>query len=314
MSDLARRKVEVTFTFYGDGSTVTLKNHAVICDIASGGLESGVMCQIRIYGMSLSRMNQLSTSQTGFIAQTLNSITVKAGAEGEALRPVFQGDIVQAFVDFSGVPDVAFNVTGLSMGAINAKPASPVSYPDGARVQDIMATLAVNAGLMFHNNGVDAALPGSLYFSGTCTDQIRDCANAARISWLVSMNTLSIWPQNFALPSDISGLPEISEATGMVDYPSYYAGGVNVQTFFNPLINFRDAFNLKSQYSPASMISNYGVPLASSAGEVVRPATEGVWIVQNVRHSIASETLGGPWFTMITASRSTQTGTSDFAR
>lgn len=102
-----QKQITVIFNIIATGKTLTISGHRVGCQIASAGLETGVMCSLRIEGMRLQDMNNLSTVQIGIIAQGLNTVTVQAGDATNGLKTIFQGAIIEGFVDYDGAPNVA---------------------------------------------------------------------------------------------------------------------------------------------------------------------------------------------------------------
>lgn len=307
MSDTSfeKRRIDVVFNIVqggfdgNDNEQITLSGHRVFCQILSAGMETGVMCALRIEGMKLDQMNLLSVVQAGVVAQSQNTVTVMAGSEGSALSTVFSGGVIEGFVDYSGAPNVAFEVRALSTAIPDTMPVTTTSFNSAVSVSTIMETIAGKIGLKFQNHGVDAVLPSS-YCWGTASAQMRSCAQAAGIYYIISMNILHIWPKAFT--ADSSGAVEVSSDNGLIGYPSYSQGGVGLQCLFNPSIAFRSTIKLKSQYSPAAWVNDSG-QLKSLAGGAIYPPSNGLWVVQRMQHDLQTEEPGGPWVTTIEAAR-----------
>lgn len=311
-SSFTQKKIDVVFTIV-NGSTssdLTITGHRVACQIVNSGLDTGVMCSLRIEGMQLSDMNRLSIIQAGIVAQSLNTVTVKAGDSSAPLATVFQGGVIEGFVDYGNAPNVAFVVTALSMSIPGAQPITPTSYPSGAAVADIVQAIATKAGLNFQNNGVIQYLSGSLYFWGTAADQLAAVAAASRISYCIASSVLSIWPPG-TLQSGSSAI-DVSATSGLLGYPAYSQYGVALRLLFNPNIGFRSTINLKSNYSPAAWVNGQG-QLNKLGGQNVYPASDGTWVVVNVQHDIQSETPSGTWETNLVAARPDFAGSIAFA-
>lgn len=313
-----KRRIDVVFNIVqggfdgSDNEQITLSGHRVSCQILSAGMETGVMCALRIEGMKLDQMNRLSVVQAGVVAQSQNTVTVMAGSEGSALSSVFSGGIIEGFVDYSGAPNVAFEVRALSTAIPSSMPVTTTSFNSGASVATIMQTIAGKIGLKFQNNGVDEVIAGPVYYWGSALAQMNACARASGIYYIVSMNILNIWPRAFV--ADADDAIEVSSDNGLIGYPSYSQGGVGLQCLFNPSIGFRSTIKLKSQYSPAAWVNDSG-QLKSLAGGSIYPPSNGLWVVQRMQHDLQTEEPGGPWVTTIEAARPELSGrVSTFGR
>ncbi|MBO1326044.1 hypothetical protein K2X14_10240 [Acetobacter sp. TBRC 12305] len=310
---LARKRIDITIAFADGGfgaqgaPSLTLTGHCVACHILSTGLETGMMCRLRVQGMDLQTMNRLSVAQAGVVAQGLNTVAVMAGDDGTVLPLVFAGGITEAFVDYNTAPDIAFEIQALSTAIPAAAPVAPTSFNADVAVSVVMGALAAKAGLGFANNGVDTALAGGVYYKGAALEQIDACARAANITYHIGMGLLSIWP--YAVPAQAGGqdVPEISAATGLIGYPSYSQYGVGFRSVFTPSIGFRDLVRLDSPYSPAAWANGAG-QVGSVAGGGILPPSNGVWVVQSVAHDLQSETPGGAWTTTVEAARPSLAG------
>ncbi len=313
---LTKKKIDVIFDINQGGfsentETITLKDHRVGCQILSTGYETGMMCALRIEGMKLSTMNRLSVAQASIVGVSPNTVTVMAG-DADGMPTIFTGGIVEAFVDYSGAPNIAFQVSALSTGIPAAMPIEPTSFASSASVADIMKTIADKIDFRFVNHGVDAVLSGGVYYPGTATQQIDSCARAGGIEYHMGNKTLSIWPQTVSADSDTA--ITVSASTGMIGYPNYSQGGVLVQTLFNPNINFRDTIKLESDYSPAAWVNNNGQLRSLGEAASIYPPSNGLWVVQKIEHDLQTELPDGPWFTMLEAQRSELAGKLAFGR
>lgn len=275
-----RRAINVTITLgtgqFGDtlGNTVTLTGLRVLASIAAAGGDAQGQLQLRIYGLPISMINQLTT--IGPIATQIrskNTVLVAAGDVGSALTTVFEGTIDTAYGDFQGAPDVALNINALSALAAAVKPVGANSWKGSVDVAVIMETLADTMGFVFENNGVTAQLSNP-YFPGTALAQVKACAKAANIRYSTDLGTLAIWPKNGFREGDI---PIISKETGMVGYPLFSSNGMSVHSIFIPNIKGGSKVTVQSTLSVAN----------------------GTWIVGNVVHNLESERPGGAWFTQL---------------
>lgn len=240
--------------------------------MAMNGVESMGQIQMRLWGLPLHMMNQLTT--IGTIATQIrnnNRIVVMAGDEGSAMATMFDGTINTAWADMSGAPDVPFNITGFAGLAELLRPVPVSSYKGAAPVQDIMANLADIMGLSFENNGVNLRL-SCPYLTGTALTQVRAVARAAGINYAIDKGTLAIWPRNGTRKGEI---PVMSPKTGMVGYPAYTGTGISVSSIYTPSAKLGGKVRVESTLTPAN----------------------GEWVIVRIQHELDCLIPGGQWFT-----------------
>jgi hypothetical protein len=275
-----KKRVDVTIALgtgqFGEtgSNTVTLTGYRVQTMIQCAGGDAMDASQIRIFGLPLSMINQL-TSVGPINAQIRNNtMQVAAGDDESGMQVVYSGTISYAWGEFQAAPDVALNITGFA-GLIDAvKPVNALSYIGSTDVATIMQTLANTMGLAFENNGVQVQLSNP-YFPGTALQQVRMCARAAGINWAHDRGTLAIWPSAGARAS--GDAPIISPANGMIGYPTFSSNGLNLATLFNPAIKI-------------------GVPIKVESSI---PVACGVWTVTALTHTLESELPGGAWMSKL---------------
>jgi hypothetical protein len=276
------RKIDVTFTLvqgakFAESGTnsVTLKGLRVSATIHLSG-EVMAELQLRVYGLTMSMMNQLSTLGRGVPGSTPNNtISVSAGDDQAGMTTVFDGTIYQGWADFQGMPETLFAVSAYSGLYQAVASAPPSSYQGSADVATIMGQLAKQMGMTLENNGVDAKIANP-YFPGSPRQQVEECARAADIYWTIDRNVLAIWPKSGYRKGDV---PVLSPTTGMVGYPTFNSSGIVVSTLFKPGIKFGSLVEIKSSLTPAC----------------------GKWSIYSMSHELESQTVGGNWFTRIEA-------------
>ena len=256
------------------GSTVTLTDLRMFADISSPCGESMGALHLRVFGLTQSMMNQLTVIGPFGQVKEKNEVLLEAGDDASGMTTVFQGTIFSAFADYSGAPDVPFNIIAYVGVGLAIKPVVASSYPGSADVAFIMKTIATNANMAFVNEGVSVQI-ATPYFPGTALQQIRACARAAQINHKIEFNKLTIWPKGRAVSGD--GTPLIAPETGMVGYPALSSQGMTVKTLFTPKIVLGGAIQVKSS-----------LPMAT-----------GTFNVFNYTHNLSSEAPGGPWFTTV---------------
>ncbi len=280
-SSYVQRKINVVFTLgigtwgQSGADTVTLSGLRVSAEITKAGGKSMGELQMRVYGMTQSQMNKLST--LGMMVQEVrrNNVAIMAGDDVNGMSLVYEGTIFDAWVDHEGDPETVFNVIGHA-GLFEAiKPVPARSYSGTADAAVIMADIAGQMGLAFENNGVSVPLSNP-YYAGTARVQAERCADAANINWIIDNGKLAIWPMGGSRGGVV---PLISPATGMVGYPAYNSSGIVVKSLFNPSIVYGGAIEVQSSLTPAC----------------------GKWVVQTLAYNLESETPNGAWFCQMRA-------------
>lgn len=145
-----------------------------------------------------------------------------------------------------------------------------------------MGSLAKTMGLVFENNDVQVKLSYP-YFAGTALMQVRACASAARIFYVIERGTLAIWQKDKGRAGEI---PLISPETGMVGYPSLSSSGMTLKTLFNRTIRVGGDIRVES-----------AAPVSSTP--MMRGRFRGKFRVGPISHSLSCEVPGGPWFTTL---------------
>lgn len=283
---LIERKIEIVLA-YGTGAdglgtpqASTLSGHRVSVNCSLKGSAGLGQATVRIFGLSLSTMNQLSTVGKLPSHFRKNTITINAGDDVNGMAQIFQGTIIAAYADMLPAPEVAFNIDA-GAGLIEALlPIPPSSYPGSADVAVILTNLAGQMSLpgqppiSFENNGVSVIL-ATPYFPGSARAQAEAVVEAARIEWNgIENGVLAIWPRGGARGGLI---PLLSPETGMVGYPTYTSNGLVVTTRFNPTVRFGAQVKVQSSLLPAC----------------------GTWNVVTLVHDIEASMPNGKWFTQI---------------
>jgi len=278
MTPFVKRKIDVTINLgegaFGEqkGPDVTLSGHRVSLSLALMGGESQPASHMRIFGMPLDRMNQLTC--IGTVQQEIRKaqVLIAAGDEGGPMSVVHMGTILTAFAEMNSAPEVAFDVTSQTGLFEAVKPVNARSYKGAADAADIMKDLAGDMGVAFENNGVSVILQNP-YFPGCSLAQVQRCANAARIDYSLDRGTLAIWPRTGA--RKLSGDIRVAKDTGMVGYPTFSSQGIMVRTLFNPDVVLGASISVETDLTPA----------------------KGRWKVVGLAHTLESEVPNGAWFT-----------------
>jgi len=301
MAKLARKHIDVTFQlgqgqFGTSGFTqVTFSGLRVQCDIAMAGALFKGQLNLRIYGMTLSQMNQLA--KVGRIPTSVrqNLVAISAGDDENGMSQIYQGSISLAWADFSAMPEVAFMVEAQSGYWESLAPTPAVSYQGTISVVNAALSIATAMGMKFQNWGVTGVLYNPV-FPGSAWDQLASLVRQANINCIIDRGVVVIWPRGGyrgALPSidatpnfintQDGEIPTISAATGMKGYPRFNATGITVETIFDPALYAGGLVNIVTSLRPTA-------------------DTWGPWIVNTIAHNLESERPGGNWFSTLECS------------
>lgn len=283
MTQYAKRKIDVTINLgtgqFGEdkGSDVTLSGLRVSASYSAYNGDAQAALQLRVFGLPLAIINQLTTIGPIMTQRRNNRITLTAGEEGGAMSTVYEGTIDSAFGDFNGAPEVVFNVVALAAAFESIKAVPAKDHAGGVDAAVIMKDLADTMKFSFENNGVSVILQDRT-FSGTAMMQVKECAQAAQINYTVDRGKLAIWPRTGYRAGDPV---KISPVTGMVGYPSFSSQGIVLTTLFNPDIALGRRVDVASDLTVAC----------------------GIWNVFSIAHALESETPNGHWFTQLACYR-----------
>lgn len=297
----ARRQLNVTFqlgkgSFGGSGSdSITFKAPStgapgmrVFAEISWANLPQQIRGVIRMYGLTLDHMNQL-TNAGRFYEPSRDKVLVQAGDVGGALTTVFQGTIIEAYPDFREMPNTAFQVIALGGAEINLKPVEPTTFEGAVSAPTALGQIAQKCGLTLENNGVSTMLSNP-YFPGAGMTQINRAISAVNCFGTIdtAKNQLAIWPKD---GSRSGASVKIGPDTGMIGYPEFQKINVRVRSVFDPAlvgIGPGKKMTVDSQFT----------------------AAQGEWIVGQVDLTLASEMPDGPWEMLLTGWRSEGGGTT----
>lgn len=237
------------------------------------------MLDLHVFGLTESIMRQVCKGSTGRIGSVIrnDTVTLTAGDDTNGMTQAYVGTILTASMDYAGSPDISLHILSNGAQVAALAPVSPSSFEGGADVATIMSGFANLAGLNFENHGLVGVVLHDPYFPGSAYDQIRECAQAARIGWTIEDGTLAIWPRGGARTGNLA----ISPATGMVGYPSTFKGGIGLTMLYSSAVRVGSTITVMSSNTQAC----------------------GSWHVNEVSHALESETPDGAWFTSLTCSQ-----------
>lgn len=252
---------------------ITLQGFRASALIEKAGGNQMSTLRAQIYGVTQSDMNSVTTLQWKPKAIIPNTVQVYA-IDGAQQTLVFSGNVVNAWGDYTAMPDVFLQIQAQSayFGQLNAVP--PRSYNGQIDVASVMAQIASSLGYTFENNGVSVQLSNQ-YLANTGMEQAKTLAKAAGIDLYLDDTVLAITPPN--TPRSTSFIPQISAQSGLRGYPTFDGVGVNFLTLFNPSVKFGGSVQLVTSI----------------------PQAAGQWIVTSISHKLESEKPGGSWFSNV---------------
>lgn len=287
-------------TFGQTGSnTVTLEGLRVSATIEKVAPPGFGRAEIRVFGMTQSVMNQVSTLGVPFrMYRQGNIVTVQAGEKGQPLPVVWKGYILNAWQNLDGAPETYFQIVS-NAGVLEALvPGQPLSFSGTIDVASVMSGLATRMGRLFVNDGVTTKLSGG-YFPGTAMQQAIAIARAAGIELEPGGSvgdTLTIWPKT---QTRTGVVPLISASTGMVGYPQYRDNAMGFRCLFNPNIVRGGQILMDSSLFPSATSSDQ-----SAEAVLRRGGPNGYWYVNSpFILNLSAQLPNGPWFNECVCSR-----------
>jgi hypothetical protein len=261
--------------------TVTIEGLRISAKIVKTGSAAVCECQLRIFGLTPTVYNALTSIYPITQGAQQNIVTVMAGDDASNMPIVFIGQILLAQIDLNSQPDSVMNVIAQTAYIQSLAPIAATSYPNGVSVVDAMKNIASVMGLQFEPNNVTAQLTKSS-FAGTARQQALKILEAApNVQWNSCDNgVLAIWQDGG--PRNPKGtIPVVSPETGMIGYPSFSNIGLGLKTRYNPNIEYYGQIQVKSSLQVANL--------------------NAIWTVFGLAHTLESEMPDGQWMSEIQA-------------
>ncbi|WP_258127546.1 baseplate hub protein [Achromobacter anxifer] len=281
---LVKRRIDVTISLglgkLGDekGPDITLSGYRVSVNIPAHVAGESSRVKLLIYGLNQEMMNKLTAiGLKSKERRGKNLVSVSAMDDFGVPRVVYEGDIDTAWADYEKAPEGMLNVMAQVAGSKELKPVPAKSYPGPTGVHEIASEIAESMGYACEKNGEDTVLANP-YLSGTDMDQMRNCAQAARINYTIDRGTLAIWPPGGSRKGDPIA---ISPQTGLIGYPAFTGSGISLRSLYNP------------DFSVGKKV------LVTSAIEVAN----GEWTITGLSHHLEAEVPGGAWLSQVKCER-----------
>lgn len=240
--------------------------------------------RVRLYGLPVSVMNQLTHLSFNPLEFPNNTISVSAAEGAAPLSLVYAGNILAARADYSGAPEVFLDVQCMTgyYGKLAAVP--PTSYQGATDVSGAMAQLAAQLGFGFEDNGVKSTL-FSPYLPGSAWQQAVKLSKSAGIDMYLDDDVLAICPRGVAR-AQVGDVPVVAAGSGLVGYPTFDKMGISFRCLYDPSIVLGGLVQLRSVVTVVN-------------GENQPSPANGQWRVVSLGHVLESEKPEGEWFSTV---------------
>jgi len=260
--------------FSDKNNQVVLDGFRAIVEVQKAGGQMMSTSTVRIYGLAQELMNQLTTLAFKAMSYIKNTIDVIV-LDGDQQTLIFRGQIINAWGDYSGMPDVCLYIETQTGYFQQLELGDPLVYKGTANVSDLMLALAKKLGVPLESNGVTAKITNPNY-GGSTIDQIRNLAADTKTDFYLDDTVLAICPKGLTRKRT-ARVPLITSQSGLIGYPTFDKVGITFNTLFNPSILFGSQIIMESDI----------------------PQANGLWQVCSMVHKLESEKPGGAWFTTV---------------
>ena len=251
--------------FEGGGNTKIIEGLATTVQVTKAGLPEKNSAEVRIQGLKLSDMEQLTFLSFLPGEYRKNHILIEAGDKGGKLSVVFKGDITAASADFSTAPDVTMKFNALTAGWSVLIADSPTSVQGEATAESLISQFAQQAGFNFVNNGVTESVKNAT-FNGSPVQKAQQVADEVGCELLMDDETWTIQPWD--KPRGDAVL--LKADSGLIGYPSFTQDGISCECFYNPRLQLGGQIKIES----------------------IVPRASGYWKITKLSHDLAAYTQG----------------------
>lgn len=280
----ARRKIRLNLRLGQGGfdatsfDTITIEGLRVVANISKVVAPSTAMAVIRVFGLTLDHINQLTAAGSLWGNRLKNFVALEAGDDFNGMTIVFNGIIQEAYPDFTSQPDTAFVIIAHAATGIKINPVRPTSLKGGNDARTVFGQIAQKAGVQLEENGVQGQLDNP-YLPGTAWNQAILAGKAFNcfVYYDDLADAIAVWPKTGKRPGQGSTFT-VSADTGMIGYPMFQNASVTFRTLFDPSVRFGHSFLAETQFTAAN----------------------GSWVVRQLDYALTSEMPNGPWEMIIT--------------
>ena len=257
--------------FEGGGNTKIIEGLSTTVQVTKAGLPEKNSAEVRIQGLKLSDMEQLTFLSFLPGEYRKNHILIEAGDKGGELSVVFKGDITAASADFSTAPDVTMKFNALTAGWSVLIADSPTSVQGEATAESLIKQFAEQAGFNFVNEGVTESVKNAT-FNGSPVQKAEQVADEVGAELLMDDETWTLMPWDKPRRDAVL----LKAESGLIGYPSFTQDGITCECFYNPRLRLGGQIKIES----------------------IVPRASGYWKITKLSHDLAAYT-NGRWVSRI---------------
>jgi hypothetical protein len=282
VNSFTEKQLRVTFILAGtnqvfpgtNNNTLVLTNLRVSAEVEAVA-RLATSLRLKVWGMKRADMNALTVVFANPPIVFDHLVIVEAN-DGNGWAQVFKGTIREAQPEYRAAPDVYFNIVGVNgyIAKIQVDNATPTSYPDSVEADVLLFDLITRMGYAAEIGDVLGTLTNP-YFAGTLYDQFAQACAALQADFYFQGDTIVVTPAG--RPRSEQPAVVLTPDTGLIGYPVYEWGGLNVDAIYTP------AFACATP-----------IELTSSV-----PSATGRWYPYAMKHVLESRMPGGQWHTQL---------------
>jgi hypothetical protein len=267
---------QLVVTILLDGEQMSFPGFATTVHIQKQGAPELPRANVQIFGLSEAKLAQLTLLSFDGLSLRPNRIQIMAGDSESGMSICFEGEITNSAPDFNAAPSPVLNIEAITAAYPKLLPQSPVSISGSQAVEDLMESLASEAGLTFRNEGISTSL-------SNCTINGDPISKMQWVSDTIGADLIFDDKEVILVPRDgtrgqLLTVTAINPQTGQIGYPSFDSMGIRCSCFFRPDL----------------MVAGY-CRIESSL-----PRASGVWKIYSVDHDLSANLpSGGPWTSTI---------------
>lgn len=267
---------QLVVTILLDGEQMSFPGFATTVHIQKQGAPELPRANVQIFGLSEAKLAQLTLLSFDGLSLRPNRIQIMAGDSESGMSICFEGEITNSAPDFNAAPSPVLNIEAITAAYPKLLPQSPVSISGSQAVEDLMESLASEAGLTFRNEGVSTSL-SNCTINGDPISKMQWVADTIGADLIFDDKEVILIPRD-GTRGQLLTVTAINPQTGQIGYPSFDSMGIRCSCFFRPDL----------------MVAGY-CRIESSL-----PRASGVWKIYSVDHDLSANLpSGGPWTSTI---------------
>lgn len=267
---------QLVVTILLDGEQLSFPGFATTVHIQKQGAPELPRANVQIFGLSEAKLAQLTLLSFDGLSLRPNRIQIMAGDSESGMSICFEGEITNSAPDFNAAPSPVLNIEAITAAYPKLLPQSPVSISGSQAVEDLMESLASEAGLTFRNEGVSTSL-SNCTINGDPISKMQWVADTIGADLIFDDKAVILVPRD-GTRGQLLTVTAINSQTGQIGYPSFDSMGIRCSCFFRPDL----------------MVAGY-CRIESSL-----PRASGVWKIYSVDHDLSANLpSGGPWTSTI---------------